>query len=212
MNWINYSNLKGSHALISPSSSFRWLDYDESKLTDAVYSSLATKRGTVLHELACDLISNNIKLNKSDRHILQLELARNDIPSACMDISTAMDVLMPYVNDCIGFRMSPEVVLYYSNNCFGTTDAICFRNGYLRIHDLKTGSTPPHMEQLIFYAALFCLNYNEKPNAITTELRIYKRDEVLVHSPTPDDIKDYMDKIVEADKIVQKVFEREGRA
>lgn len=211
MNWINYSNLKGSHALISPSSSFRWLDYDADRLADAVYNSLATKRGTVLHELACDLIANNIKLNKGDKHIVQLELARNGIPSVCMEVASAMDILVPYVADCIGFRMTPEVVLYYSDNCFGTADAISFRDGYLRINDLKTGSTQPHIEQLLFYSALFCLNYNEKPKAFQTELRIYKRDEVLVHSPSPEEIQDYMDKIVEADKVVKKIFEREGR-
>ena len=47
-----------------------------------------------------------------------------------------------HINDAIGFRMEPEVVLKYSLNCFGTADAICFRNKTLRIHDLKTGESP----------------------------------------------------------------------
>ena len=74
-----------------------------------------------------------------------------------------------YVNDAIGFRMSTEVVLYYSDRFFGTADAISFRNGFLRIHDLKTGKTAVHMEQLEIYAALFCLEYRVKPGDIEIE-------------------------------------------
>lgn len=65
--------------------------------------------------------------------------------------------LNAYVNDAIGYKMIPEQILFYSDNCFGTADAIVFRNGLLRIHDLKTGVIPAHMEQLEVYAALFCL-------------------------------------------------------
>lgn len=63
-----------------------------------------------------------------------------------------------YVNDAISFRMVPEQILFYSENCFGTADTIVFRNGTLRIHDLKTGVVPAHMEQLEIYAALFVWN------------------------------------------------------
>ena len=79
-----------------------------------------------------------------------------------------------YVNDAIGFKMTPEQILYYSDNCFGTADAILFRNNFLRIHDLKTGKIPAHMEQLEIYAALFCLEYKVKPADIEMELRIYQ--------------------------------------
>lgn len=70
--------------------------------------------------------------------------------------------------------MSTEVVLYYSDRFFGTADSISFRNGVLRIHDLKTGKTPVHMDQLMVYAALFCLEYKIKPGDIDFELRIYQ--------------------------------------
>ena len=40
----------------------------------------------------------------------------------------------------------------YSERFFGTADAISFRNNVLRIHDLKTGKGPVHMEQLEVYA------------------------------------------------------------
>ena len=103
--------------------------------------------------------------------------------------------------------MSTEVVLYYSNNFFGTADAISFRNNTLRIHDLKTGKTPVHMEQLEIYAALFCLEYKIKPGDIDMELRIYQKDEVIVHNPTAEDILPIMDKIVHLNKILEQYEE-----
>lgn len=96
-----------------------------------------------------------------------------------------------------------------SPNCFGTADAICFRKNVLRIHDLKTGEVPAHMEQLMVYAALFCLEYRYKPSEIEMELRIYQHDQVLYHNPTVTDILPIMDKIVTADKIIEKMREEE---
>ena len=74
----------------------------------------------------------------------------------------------------IGFKLTPEQVLYYSSNCFGTADAISFKDKFLRIHDLKTGVIPAHVEQLEIYAALFCLEYKVKPQDIGMELRLYQ--------------------------------------
>ena len=110
-----------------------------------------------------------------------------------------------YVNDAIGFQMTPEQPLYYSDNCFGTADAICFRNNLLRIHDLKSGVTPAHMEQLMIYAALFCLEYSVDPNKIDIELRIYQSDEVNVFNPDPIDILAIMDKIIFFDKRLSQI-------
>ena len=110
-----------------------------------------------------------------------------------------------YVNDAIGYKMSPEVVLYYSDNCFGTADSIIYKNNLLRIHDLKTGVTPASMHQLEIYAALFCLEYDYKPNDIDMELRIYQNDQVMVSNPDPDIIFHAMDRIVAGDKIVEKI-------
>ena len=77
----------------------------------------------------------------------------------------------------------------------------------LRIHDLKTGETPAKMEQLMVYAALFCLEYDYKPQDIQMELRIYQSDEVLVHNPTIEDIFPIMDRIVTFDKIINSMKE-----
>ena len=90
----------------------------------------------------------------------------------------------------------------------GTADAISFRNNFLRIHDLKTGTRPVHIEQLEIYAALFCLEYKVKPTDIKIELRIYQNDEILVHEPEADEIIVIMNKIVHLNKILEDV---EGR-
>ena len=101
--------------------------------------------------------------------------------------------------------MTTEQILYYSENCFGTTDAISFRQNILRIHDLKTGSTPSSIRQLEVYAALFCLEYNMKPGTIGIELRLYQLDEILIHEPLPEDILYIMDKIIMFDKQLDKI-------
>ena len=146
----------------------------------------ATQRGTILHDFACQCIRLGQKLPKSQK------------------------TLNMYVNDAISFRMIPEQVLFYSDNCFGTADTISFRNGTLRVHDLKTGIVPAHMEQLEIYAALFCLEYRVKPAEIEMELRIYQNNEVLYHTPTVGDIAPIMDKIVTFDKVIRKIKEQEG--
>ena len=107
-------------------------------------------------------------------------------------------------------KMTPEQILYYSPNCFGTTDAICFRNNFLRIHDLKTGEIDAHIEQLEVYAALFCLEYHIRPADIEMELRIYQHDQILYHKPTVEDILPIMDRIITADKVINKIREEEG--
>ena len=115
-----------------------------------------------------------------------------------------------YVNDAIGFRMTVEQPLFYSENCFGTADAISFRNRLLRIHDYKSGVTPARMEQLEIYTALFCLEYKIKPVDIDIELRIYQSDEIIVHNPTAEDLVPIIDKIISFDKVITKIKAEEG--
>ena len=106
--------------------------------------------------------------------------------------------------------MTPEQVLFYSENCFGTTDAIAFRNNLLRIHDFKSGVVPAHMEQLDIYAALFCLEYAVRPADIEIELRLYQNSEIVYANPTADDILPIMEKIITFDKIINKIRAEEG--
>lgn len=185
MNFNKHSAFEGQHAFLG-ASKYHWINYDTEKLTQAYRKFLATQKGTQLHEFARQCILLRQKLPKSKK------------------------TLNMYVNDAIGFRMVPEQVLFYSENCFGTADAIRFQDGELRIHDLKTGEIKAHMEQLEIYAALFCLEYQVRPSEIEMELRIYQNDEILISNPNADVIVPIMDKIVTFDKIIRKLREREG--
>lgn len=168
MNFVKHSNLEGQHAFLG-ASTYHWINYTEEKVADAYAKYRAAQRGTVLHSFAAQCIKLGQRLPKSQK------------------------TLNMYVNDAIGYKMTPEQILYYSPNCFGTADAISFRGDMLRIHDLKTGESPTHMEQLMIYAALFCLEYNYKPNEIQMELRIYQNDGIICHQPTIEDIFPIMD-------------------
>lgn len=186
----NHKNLSGLHAPFSPSQP-HWLRYDDDKVAEVYSNRKAAEMGSRLHAWAKDTIELGIKQPRSEKTIYA------------------------YVNDAIGFRMSPEVVLFYSERFFGTADAISFRqvkNGkwFLRIHDLKTGKTAVKMEQLMVYAALFCLEYRVKPGEIDMELRIYQNDAIEVANPTAEDILPIMDKIVHLDKYLARIDSEEG--
>ena len=185
MNFNKHSNLEGQHAFLG-ASKYHWINYDENKVADSYTKFLATQRGTIYHDFAARCIALGEKLPKSNK------------------------TLNKYVNDAIGYKMTPEQILYYSDNCFGTADAIAFRNDLLRIHDLKTGIIPAHIEQLEIYAALFCLEYAIKPSDIEIELRLYQNDDIIFSNPTIEDIAPIMDKIVTFDKIINRIREQEG--
>ena len=176
----NHTNLEGLHAPFGASKS-SWLRYSDEKIVEVYNNLQAAEMGTRLHEWAKQTIDLGIKQSRSKKTIYS------------------------YVNDAIGFNMSTEVILFYSERFFGTADAISFRNNFLRIHDLKTGKRSVHMEQLEIYAALFCLEYKVKPGDIHMELRIYQNDEILVHEPTAEDILPIMDKIVHVNKMLEKI-------
>ena len=184
MKFNNHYNLQGLHAAF-PASQSSWLRYDDEKALEVYDNRRAAEMGSKLHAWVKDTIDLGIKQPRSKKTIYA------------------------YVNDAIGFKMDTVVVLFYSERFFGTADAICFRNGKLRIHDLKTGKTPVHMEQLMVYAALFCLEYKVKPGEIEMELRIYQNDEILHFEPTAEDILPIMDKIVHLDKLLVSMEEEE---
>lgn len=199
MNFINHKEIKGKHALLAPSQPY-WLEYNEEKLFQKYLSNYAQIMGTLLHELAETLIRHGIKLKKTDKTVVLVHLLENGIPRPAIDIERIYDNFMNYVNDAIGFKLTPEQPLVYSEYCFGTADAISFRNNLLRIHDYKSGTTPAKMEQLMVYAALFCLEYKFKPGEIDMELRIYQNNEIIYHNPTADEIAPIMDVIKCHDK------------
>ena len=185
MQFNRHLNLEGMHSPFSPSQP-SWLRYDEDKAIETYANRKAAEIGTKLHAWAKETIDLGIKQPRSKKTIYA------------------------YVNDAIGFKMDTEVVLFYSERFFGTADAISFRNGVLRIHDLKTGKIPAKIEQLEIYAALFCLEYRIKPSEIDMELRIYQNDEVLYHNPTAEDILPIMDQIVRLNKLLEKVDSEEA--
>lgn len=184
MIFAKHSNVEGKHSFLS-ASNYHWVNYDEDKLEARYRTHLATLKGTVLHEFAATCIRLGQKLPDQPK------------------------TLNMYVNDAIGFNLTPEQVLYYSDNAFGTADAIGFRNGELRIHDLKTGETPASMVQLMIYAAYFCLEYDIRPHEIKIELRIYQNDAVEIYNPTAEDIVPIMDKIITFDKRIKDIKREE---
>lgn len=182
MNFNKHSDLVGQHAFLG-ASKYHWLNYDEDKLVQSYLNSLAVQKGTELHDLACQLIKLGVKLPK---------------------MKSTLNI---YVNDAIAYRLTPEQPLYFSRNCFGTADAISFneKDRFLRIHDLKTGVTPAHMEQLEIYAALFCLEYHKQPKDLGMELRIYQNNEVLIHTPSSEAIEAIMHLIIRFDAKIEKI-------
>lgn len=206
MQFNRHYDLEGKHAILS-ASSWRWLNDDSEGLIKRICSQHATEIGTILHNVAYKHIKHRVKLHKYDKKNVMLELLSSGIPGFVVDninFDAMFDNLMLYVNDCIGFKMEPEVVLCYSRNAFGTTDAIKYsdRDKFLRIHDYKSGSTRAHMEQLLIYAALFCLEYRKKPTEFEAELRIYQNDGVLCHNPAPEEIQAVIDIIIEHNKLL----------
>lgn len=186
MNFNKHSNLLGEHAFLG-GSRYHWINYDDEKLRLAYTKYLAIQQGNDLHDLARRLIELRVKLPKTDNYLNR------------------------YVNDAIGFRMTPEQTLFYSINAYGTADAISFRDQLLRIHDLKTGVSLVSIRQLEVYASLFCLEYSENPGDISIELRIYqKANEVFISIPDPEEIEFIMNKIVVFDREIEKLKAEDG--
>lgn len=185
MNWNKHLSFEGQHAFLG-ASKYHWINYDPNKIAESYLRFLATQKGTVLHDFARQCIELRQKLPKSKK------------------------TLNMYVNDAIGYNMKPEQILFYSENAFGTADSICFRNNLLRIHDLKTGVVPAHREQLEIYAALFCLEYDYKPDEIDMELRIYQSNEIDIWEPSVEEINHIMRQTIEFDRVIKDIKEQEG--
>ena len=83
MNFNNHSNLEGCHAFLG-ASQYHWINYDEEKLADSYTRKQAVLRGTVLHDFAAQCIR-----------------LRQKLP----DIQQTLNM---YVNDAVGFKMTPE--------------------------------------------------------------------------------------------------------
>lgn len=163
---------KDTHALFG-ASNYHWINYTDEKMIRTKVNSKAKKQGTELHELACMLIKQKVKLP---------------------DVQQTLNM---YVNDCILYGMRPEVQLYYSDDFFGTADGLGVEPGILRCFDLKTGETKASMHQLEIYVALFCLEYDFIPSDFEDiETRIYQKNDIIIAHPGTEEIAPIMDKIV----------------
>lgn len=182
MKFVEHSKLNGLHAPFSPSQP-SWLNYTDERAMEVYSNKKASELGTRLHAWAKEAIDLGIKMPRSKK------------------------TLYAYINDAIGFHMNTEVVLFYSPYFFGTADAISFdeQSQFLRIHDLKTGQSRVHIEQVMVYAALFCLEYKYSPDQVNMELRIYQNDDVEILVPNPDDIYDIMEHIKHLNELLLAV-------
>lgn len=177
-------DLAGQHAFLS-ASKHHWVNYTDEKFDRHLRTALAAKRGTDLHDLAHQMIKLGVRLPRTQA------------------------TLNMYVNDCIGFKMQPETVLFYSFNAFGTADAISFRKNVLRIFDLKTGINPTSFRQLCVYAAYFCLEYDFLPEDIEIELRIYQNDEIKEYIPEVEEIRLIMSQTIKFNSYIDSVRKEE---
>lgn len=187
MKFKKHSDVEGRHALLS-ASNYYWMNDDAEALISRVEKANAAAHGSRLHAFAAEAIQLRQKMENNSKTVNL------------------------YVNECIGYGMEVEVVLFYSYYAFGTADAIQFRQEddgrfVLRIFDLKTGTSKTSFKQLIAYAALFCLEYNIRPMTIEYDLRIFQNDEMHFYECDPEEIAVAMDIYEEANKLVTKHME-----
>ena len=205
MKWKTYSIPEGNHALFG-GSNYSWINYTAEDFINRYRSKIASGIGTAVHDAAKTLIDGRIKITEDDWNLIRYILEENKFPRN-IDCIPILKNLIPYVNDAISYGMDTEILLYYSDNFYGTADTICFdeKKKFLRIHDLKTGLIPGHMEQLLIYMALFCLSYKYQPYEISAELRIYQGGEILYFCPSLEDVVPIVDQIVTGNKLITEL-------
>lgn len=197
MDFRKHSEWEGKHSILSASKS-QWLRYTDERLFEYVDNMYASVIGTKKHALAKDLIELGVSLPNNEK------------------------TLNSYVNDCLGYRMRPEQILFYSPYAFGTADAISFRTEniksetgemisvkMLRIFDLKNGVKAASGEQLVVYAAYFCLEYRIRPYEIEYDLRIYQNDEINYVEVSADDVAHVMSRITDLNALITARMEEE---
>ena len=225
MSWNEYS--EPEHALFSPSQP-AWINYDAETFRKALANKRRAPLGTELHKWAFIQIELGQKVSSKKEFIKSFrtfifqkyysdKYGLSKFGKIMLKYSTTkfmpVDTVSSYINDAISYKLTPEKkIRFISNpfsensndevNFFGTSDAIKFQDNMLIIFDLKTGTSPVHIEQLMIYDALFCLNKKVDPLKIAHDLRIYQENDILQATPSGEEIKAFMDKIVLFDSIM----------
>ena len=187
MRFNKHSELKDKHSFMTPSSP-AWLRYDDHKLERRFMEHLAAQRGTEEHAFAAQAIKLGHRMPDEPKTINM------------------------FINECIGWRMKPEVPLYWSPYCFGTADALGFQPKLrtLRVSDLKTGRVEAAFDQLVVYAALFCLEYeHSRPWELDIELRIYQGNAIKLHVPEDGEIAHAMDRILTGTRLLEDIYDEQ---
>lgn len=178
----NHWKVEGKHAFLG-ASKYHWIRYDIDKMERIWENKFKSEYGQRLHKWAAEAI--RLKIRMKDNSV----------------------TINAYINDAIRFHMVPEQVLMYNDDCFGTADAIGFRERVLRVHDLKTGVHPGNFDQPRIYCALFCLEYGVNPYDIEMIMRIYQSDQIFEELADPEEIKAIMDKIKVFTKRIEEMKE-----
>lgn len=169
MHFTRRPELEGRHAHLSPSK-YSWIRYDDDKFEQSYLKRLKSLRGTKEHEYAA----------------MAIELG--------MRQPATKTTLNMYINDCIRWKMYPEVDLYADDLFFGHADAAGFRKGVFRVSDYKSGETPTSMDQLKCYVALFCIEFEMSPFEFAAEMRIYQYNEIREELADPHEIMIIIDR------------------
>lgn len=212
--------LNGCHATFGASQS-AWLRYDDEKIVNRKDSLMAKNLGTEIHEFAKSQIDMRIR-SRSIKSLIDSFMTyiyrkyydekiehMNEYGEKVLSFISKMPrdifaTVQSYINDGVGFCMTTEQKLVFVPiHFFGTADAISYRDKILRIHDLKTGRHPADMDQLMLYAAWFCLEYKIKPSELEyIELRIYQNNEIIVHNPSVEEMNQIIDRNLYCKKLV----------
>lgn len=223
MQWRDHSKLKGKHALFSPSQP-GYLKLSEEEFKSRLVSKEKAGLGTEIHDWCFTRITRRHKISSIKELVKSIDefifnkyylpeygiitLEGRRLLSALPYVGTeTFNTIKSYVNDAISFRMDPEIVLLYSERFFGTADSVAVTSDAIRIHDLKTGSTPAKIEQLLLYDAYLCHEYSIDPRSVELhELRIYQNDDILIGTPTGEDVMAVLEQLKRFDEI-QRQFE-----
>ena len=196
------SDVLPDHALLSPSSSYRWLKCPASKHCPPSSSGPAAEAGTLGHAASEDVLRRG---KVDDIELLALEdtvFAGASQLVSSRDASEIADATAVYVEEVAG-RPGEKLLeqkLFHPTipDFFGTIDCLIVSPEHLEIFDLKCGKWPAHHEQLMCYGVLA---NQEHPRPIIHATIIQPRSigqKRAVHFWTSDELARFEDRVREA--------------